>query len=210
MGERVFICSPSFDGDYCAPFTESLVGSIKDLSQHGIKTAYKPLVGLHWIDIARDILAHVFLQTDCTHMLQIDADLGWSADAPRRMLARNVPVVGGVYPIKADVPLWPVKRDGGAVTGLPGGFLMVRRDVIESLSVGPTYKCASMQFGALEVHHLFTREFRDGGYVGEDYAFCNRVIGAGYALDIEPDISFIHVGKKEWHGNFASTPAAAV
>lgn len=206
MGERLFICSPSFGGDYCAPFTESLVGSIKDLGQHEIKSVYKTLVGLHWIDIARDILAHVFLRTDCTHMLQIDADLGWSTDAPRRMVKRNVPVIGGTYPIKADVPHFPVKRDGGAITGLPGGFLMVRRDVIEQLSVGQTYQCSSLQFGALEVHHLFTRTFTGSGYVGEDYAFCNRAIEAGYTLELEPDIDFVHVGRKEWHGNFSHSP----
>mgnify|MGYP003493844497 FL=1 len=207
MVERVFICSPSFDGDFCAPFAESLVGSIKDLAQPGIKTAYNPIVGLHGVDIARDILASLFLKSDCTHMLQIDSDLGWSADAPRRMLAKNAPVIGGAYPIKADVPLWPVKRDGGAVTGLPGGFLMVRRDVVERLSVGPTYECSSMQFGRHDVHHLFTREFTPGGYIGEDYAFCNRVMAAGYGLDIEPDIDFVHVGKKAWNGNYSADKA---
>lgn len=203
MGERLFICSPSFDGDFCAPFTESLAGSIKDLAQHDIKTVYKTLVGVHWIDIARDILAHAFLRSDCTHMLQIDSDLGWSPDSPRRMLAKNAPVIGGAYPIRADVSAYPVKHDDGAVTGLPGGFLMVRRDVVERLSVGPTYRCASMQFGAHEVHHLFTREFTSGGYIGEDYAFCNRVRGAGYGLALEPDINFVHVGKKAWNGNYS-------
>ena len=203
MGERLFICSPSFDGDFCAPFTESLAGSIKDLAQHDIKTVYKTLVGVHWIDIARDILAHAFLRSDCTHMLQIDSDLGWSPDSPRRMLAKNAPVIGGAYPIRADVSAYPVKHDDGAVTGLPGGFLMVRRDVVERLSVGPTYRCASMQFGAHEVHHLFTREFTSGGYIGEDYAFCNRVRGAGYGLALEPDINFVHVGKKAWKGNYS-------
>lgn len=203
MGERLFICSPSFDGDFCAPFTESLAGSIKDLAQHDIKTVYKTLVGVHWIDIARDILAHAFLRSDCTHMLQIDSDLGWSPDSPRRMLAKNAPVIGGAYPIRADVSAYPVKHDDGAVTGLPGGFLMVRRDVVERLSVGPTYRCASMQFGAHEVHHLFTREFTSGGYIGEDYAFCNRVRNSGYELSLEPDINFVHVGKKAWNGNYS-------
>lgn len=201
MGERLFICSPSFDGDFCAPYTESLVGTIKDLRD--IKTAYKTVVGVHWIDIARDILAHLFLKSDCTHMLQIDSDLGWSPDAPRRMLARNAPVIGGAYPIKAGVPMYPVKHDGEAIAGLPGGFLMVRRDVIERLSVDP-YQCASMQYGQLQVHHLFTREFFSGGYRGEDYAFCNRARSAGYELSLEPDIDFVHVGKKAWHGNYSN------
>lgn len=143
-------------------------------------------------------------------MLQIDADLGWSADAPRRMIEADKPVIGGTYPIKADVSHYSLKRDGGAITGLPGGFLMVRRDVVERLSAGPKYACASLQFGAMEVAPLFTRVFRDGGYQGEDYAFCARAIAAGYELALEANIDFVHVGRKEWHGNFSHTSAASV
>ena len=200
-GERLLICSPSFSGDFCAPYVESLVGTIKDCQQHGILTAYKSLNGIHWIDIARDILCHIFLKSDCTHMLQIDSDLGWQPDAARLMLAANKPVIGGVYPIRADVPTFPIKRLGDTITGLPGGFLMVRRDVIERLS-GETYKVNTLQFGPLEVSAIFTREFGNGGYVGEDYAFCNRAMAAGYELSVCPGIKFSHTGPKTWRGAY--------
>lgn len=202
-GERLFICSPSFTGSYCSQYIESLVGTIKDCQQHGIKTLYKTLDGVHWIDIARDILAHVFLHSDCTHMIQIDSDLGWSPDAPRRMVQRNLAIVGGVYPFRADIPAFPFKSGETGVSGLPGGFLMVRRDVVENLSEGlQKYACASLQFGALQVAPLFTREFRSDGYTGEDYAFCKRATDAGYSLSTEPDIDFTHVGQKAWAGNY--------
>jgi hypothetical protein len=206
MGEaRLFIASPSFSGSYCSQYVESLVATIKDCQAHGIKTLYKSLDGVHWIDIARDILAHVFLHTDCTHMLQVDSDLGWSADAPRRMVESAKPIVGGVYPLRADCPSWPVKADG-EVTGLPGGFLMVKREVIERMSAGlPKYRCASIQFGALDVAPLFQREFRADSYTGEDYAFCNRARAAGYELAIEPDIDFKHVGPKAFSGNYGAS-----
>lgn len=204
-GERIFIGSPSFTGSYCSQYVQSLVGTIKDCQQNGIKTLHKTIDGIHWIDIARDILAHVFLHSDCTHMLQIDADLGWSPEAPRRMAQKNLPIVGGVYPFRADIPAFPFKDGETGVTGLPGGFLMVRRDVIETLAAGMTpYACASLQYGALKVAPLFTREFREDGYTGEDYAFCKRSVAAGFPLAIEPDIDFTHVGTKAWAGNFGS------
>lgn len=196
---RLFIASPAYSSSFCAQYVESLVGTIKDCSKNGIPTLYKQLNGMHWIDIARDVLAHIFLHTDCTHMLQIDSDLGWSPDAPRRMIAKNLPIIGGVYPYRSDANMFVATGNG-----LPGGFLMVRRDVVERMSAGLTkYRCVSAEYGALEVAPLFTRIMRDYGYTGEDYAFCQRAKAHGFDLSIEPDIEFAHVGQKAWVGNFS-------
>lgn len=197
---RLFIASPAYSGTFCAEYVESLVATAKDCSAHGIKTLYKQVNGVHWIDIARDILAHIFLQSDCTHMIQIDSDLGWSPDAPRRMMERNLPIIGGVYPYRADVEAWPMME-----SGLPGGFLMVRRDVIEKMSHGlQRYKCSALQYGELHVAPLFTRDMRADGYTGEDFAFCQRAISHGYGLAVDTDIEFAHVGTKSWRGKLGS------
>lgn len=200
---KLFIASPSYSSSYCHEYVESLVATIKDLQQHGIKSAYKSLAGMHWIDIARDVLAHIFLHTDCSHMLQIDADLGWESDAPRRMLAKNKEIIGGAYPIKSDLlthyPVGP---------GLPGGFLMVSREVIEVMTASRRpYEVSTLQFGKLNVAPLFTREMRADGYTGEDFMFCKRASEAGYELEIEADIDFLHVGPKAWRGNFSQRAA---
>lgn len=205
---RLFIASPSFSGAYCSEYVESLVATIKDCQQHGIKTLYKSLPGLHWIDIARDVLAHLFLHSDCTHMLQIDADLGWSAHAARQLIAHDKDVIGGAYPIKADaVHHFPVVCEDGKglvkADGLPGGFLMIKREVIERMSARPKYKCSVLPYGELQVAPLFTREMREDGYTGEDFMFCRRAIAEGFGLWLDPDIDFSHVGAKAWRGNYA-------
>ena len=199
MAGRLFIATPAYSANYCAEYVESLVNTIKDCNSHDIKTVYKQVNGVHWIDIARDILAHIFLHADCTHMLQIDADLGWSPDAPRRMMASDKPIIGGVYPLKTDL----IHHIKVSEQGLPGGFLMVKRDVIEKMSEGlPKYKCASLQYGELHVAPLFTREMRADGYTGEDFMFCKRAKLAGFDFAVEPDIDFSHVGIKAWKGNY--------
>lgn len=197
---RLFIGSPSFSATYCHEYVTSLVDTIKDLQQHGIKTVYKSLPGMHWIDIARDVLAHIFLHTDCTHMLQIDADLGWSPDAARRMIDADKDVVGGLYSIKSDeVEHYPVRHDG-----LPGGFLMVKRHVIESMASARTpYSVCVLPYGEMKVAPLFTREMRADGYTGEDFMFCRRAIEDGYQLSVFDDIDFSHVGPKAWKSNYS-------
>lgn len=202
---KLFIASPSYTSSYCSGYVESLVGSVKDLKDHGIKTVYKSLDGMHWIDIARDVLSRVFLQTDCTHMLQIDSDLAWDADAPRKMLQRNADIIGGTYPVKTDVVnTYTVAKDGNVVRGLPGGFIMIKREVIEKMaSELPKYSVATMDYGLIEVAPLWTREMKTDSYVGEDFAFCNRAIEAGYTLEIYEDINFKHFGTKTFEGNYA-------
>lgn len=196
---RLFIVSPAYSATYCAEYVESLVATIKDCQAHGIKTAYQQVNGVHWIDIARDIAAHLFLHSDCEYMLQIDTDLGWQADAARRLMEQDKPVIGGVYPYRNDIGAFPETRNG-----LPGGFLMVRRDVIEKMTEGSTlYKCAAFPWGELHVAPLFTRIMMADKYIGEDYAFCHRAKEAGFSLWVEPDIEFSHVGLKAWKGNLA-------
>ncbi len=204
---RLFIASPSFTGDFCSEYVSSLVETVKDCSQHGIKTLYRSLVGMHWIDIARDTLAHVFLQTDCTHMLQIDSDLGWPAHAARQLLSHDKDVIGGAYPIKSDLlEAFPVDCEPGSglrrANGLPGGFLMVRRNVIETMSERPKYGATSMDFGALQVAPLFTRDMRADSYTGEDFMFCRRAASDGFEVWLDPDIEFSHVGRKAWTGRY--------
>ena len=206
MAGKLFIASPAYSASYCAEYVQSLVDTIKDCKDHDILTVYKQVNGMHWIDIARDVLAHIFLQTDCTHMLQIDADLGWDADAPRRMMERDKPIIGGTYPIKTDaMNYFPIKRGESFTTvdALPGGFLMVKREVIERMIDGkPRYECSTLEYGKLQVAPLFTRKMTDSGYIGEDYAFCERAIEAGFDIWLEPNINFSHVGIKSWNGNY--------
>ena len=203
MAGKLFITSPAYSASYCAEYVESLVGTIKDCQAHGIKTAYQQVNGVHWVDIARDIGAHLFLHSDCDYMLQIDTDLGWQPDAARRMMEQDKPVIGGVYPFRHDINAYP-----DVTNGLPGGFLMVRRDVIEKMTEGAElYKCAAFPWGELHVAPLFTRMMMADKYIGEDYAFCLRAKAAGFSLWVEPDIEFSHVGNKAWKGNFSQRGA---
>lgn len=192
---NLFIVSPSYSGSFCSQFTESLADTVKDLHDHGHRCLYKTVAGVHWIDIARDIAAHVFLHTNCDYMLQIDDDLGWTPDAPRRMMAMEPQIMGGIYPLKTDL----ITEVRAPKNRLPGGFLMIRRDVVEAMSgKANKYSCSSLQYGKLHVAGLFTRVFTGDGYVGEDYAFCDRAVEQGFNIEVFEDVQFSHVGVKAW------------
>jgi hypothetical protein len=52
------------------------------------------------IQRGRNALVHQFLKTDCTHLMFIDADIGWEPQYIEQMLDANVPVLAGMYPKK--------------------------------------------------------------------------------------------------------------
>lgn len=192
---NLFIVSPSYSGSFCSQFTESLADTVKDLHDHGHRALFKTIDGMHWIDMARDIAAHIFLHTNCDYMLQIDSDLGWSPIAPRHMMGVNADIIGGIYPLKTDL----ITEVRAPVARVPGGFMMVRRDVIEKMTKRANkYTCSSLQYGKLEVAGLFTRVFTGNGYIGEDYAFCDRATNQGFVVQIFHNIEFSHVGVKAW------------
>ena len=56
------------------------------------------------VERARNILTANFLESDCTHLLFIDADIGFSAEDVARIASHDQPVVGGMYPLKNMEP----------------------------------------------------------------------------------------------------------
>ena len=49
---------------------------------------------------ARNLIVDKFLASDCTHLLFCDADQDFEPQDPVRMMSYNLPVVGGIIPIK--------------------------------------------------------------------------------------------------------------
>lgn len=195
---KIFVATPTFDGKVCNEYLLSLL-CLREQTE--FKLCLVP--GIHFVDQARDIAAAKFLATDYDFLFFIDSDLGFDAEAVVRLAERNKPVTGGAYRIKYDEELYPnygvtAGEDGlMRVAVLPGGFMCIRRDVVQALwNATPHYNTAH----AGEVAAMFSREIHDGVMVSEDVMFCRRA--AGFGLWLDPNIAFTHVGTKAFHGNY--------
>jgi len=132
---------------------------ISSCNQAGVKACFHHLAGESLITRARNLIANAFLRrNDCTHLLFIDADIGFPGDAALRYLRSDKDVVCGVYPVKyldveklrrlpdklsdddavSSALMYTVKLQDGAVqvkNGLvpveygPAGFMMIKRQV---------------------------------------------------------------------------------
>lgn len=173
-------------------------------------------VGNCHVDDARNALVRRFLQTDCTHLMFVDADVGFRAANMARLPEYGRDIVAGVYPKKQDFESYPVRLlPGGAradadglveVEGAPTGFMCIARDVIERLIARPETRHFHGQAdvpGGAPYYLLFERTLEDGHRWSGDYAFCRKVRAMGGKIFVDPDMRFAHQGPKQWIGSLA-------
>ncbi len=201
MKPKVLIATPSFDGNVRIEYLLSLLQT-RELIDFDLCL----VPGVHFVDQARDMAAARFLASDAEFLFFIDSDLEWPAQAVPRLVSYDLPVVGGAYRIKDDRHLYPnygeqsTNDDLIKVSMLPGGFLCIRRDVIQSLWDSTPHYRTAIRGNFVEVAAMFARELHDGLMVSEDAMFSRRASAFGLWLD--PDITFTHVGTKGWQGNY--------
>lgn len=203
----IYIGIPSLDGRVESYFTICLLQTVKHLESRGIKVQVEFCTG-HFVSRARNILVSNFLKSDCTHILMIDSDQGWDSKAVYEMIKKDKEFIAGAVPIKDPncenyalkiytksdgVPLIedgliPCERVGCA-------FSLIKRSVF-----GKLFFLEKKEMG---YSSYFEETYdSDGRFWGEDLTFCKRWKKSGGSIYIYPDIDFIHVGKKEWKGNY--------
>lgn len=199
----ITIATPMAQGVAEAGYIESLVATFKLLHHQGIKYDYITLSGDCFVDRARNRLVKRFLDSNSEELIFIDADVSFDPVGFLRLMSHDVDVIGGVYRKKVERCEYPctvkpqVSQDNilGALM-LPTGFLRIKRSVFEAIDVD-NYSV----FGE-EIPEYFTCGKRDGRFKGEDVNFSKLLIDNGFDLWIEPNISFDHIGKKPYSGNF--------
>lgn len=204
---RVFVATPAYDGrvltDYAVSLAETcLVGPV-----NGIFVQASVMGNGAFIDIARDHFVRMFLESNCTHLFFIDADLKWEPRAFIGLVTSGLRVCAGAYRKRQEPEEYPLKfcaKDDGTFILKDGwimcervaaGFLCIRRDVIEEMvKHRPTLQVGNDPECPLLFYEKFERiDDRRSRMIGEDYAFCDDFREL-YKEDIPvwPDFDFVH------------------
>ena len=99
-GQSVFIATPMYGGMCSGYYTQGILGLIGALTaqHHSCTTSF--VFNESLITRARNMLTHKFLESDCTHLLFIDADIAFNPQHVPLMIHHNKPVLCGIYPKK--------------------------------------------------------------------------------------------------------------
>jgi len=177
--------------------------------QLGIDWTLETMVNESLISRARNTLTAKFLgNTDSTHLMFIDADIGWEPWHVLVMLNRDVDVIGGLYPMKSLPIKWCVNGFEGAEEGPDGlqevsktgtGFLLIKRHVFEKLNAHPATRPFNNDIGLppeLNVHMktYFDTAVRENRYYSEDWTFCENFRDLGGKIWVDKRVLLRHTG----------------
>lgn len=197
-GKKVLLATPAYHAP-CAAYTYAISRSRDVLHQNGIQSAYLLLQGNCHVDDARNSIVREFLESDCTDLMFLDADVDWEPRHLLQLCKRECDVVGGVYPFRREGgEEMPVRMldsnkpiDGLLeVEGLPTGFLKIKRHVLEKLAA----KAPKFFEKFYETSMVFARPVPgdDKTRWGGDIDFCNRWRALGGKIYADQELRLGH------------------
>ena len=201
-GQKVLLATPSYDCP-AASYTFSIARSREALSKAGIQSAYLLLQGHCHVDDSRNAIVRHFLESDCTDLVFLDADVDWEPQSLVQLCQRDCDIVGGVYPYRREGSLeMPVRLKEGAkssedglleVEGLPTGFMRIKRHVLEKMAAAAPKYFDKINETALVFDRPTPGE--DKTRWGGDIDFCNRWRAIGGKLFADLGLRIGHVAK---------------
>ncbi len=209
---HAFIATPAYDGRVLTDFAVSIAETCQVATLMGIQITATIMGNGAFIDLARNTFVRMFLDTECTHLFFIDADLKWEPRAFVGLMTAGKAVCAGAYPKRSEPEEYPVHLavdDKGGMIMENGwimcdrvatGFLCIERSVIEKMvAVAPVIKSATEK----EQPRLFYTYINDEGrFVGEDFAwakdYCDQF---NTYIPVWPDFDFVHGVRHpgNWH-----------
>lgn len=210
-GKVIAFGTPAYGGKFDAPYIKGMAytGAMLERQKLDFFTIFVTNDSL--IHKARNSIIKSFLEdTTATHLMFIDADMGWEPDSVVRLLSHGKEVVGAAGIRKEDPISFcyrphesrQICNETGCwrVEAIGTGFLMIARTAIEKMIAAyPQLKYVDAKGN--EFHALFYNELADGRDWSEDYTFCKRWGAIGGEIWMDPVIALDHVGNKTWSGS---------
>ena len=183
------------------------------------------------IDTIRNkMVSYLASHEKATDLVMVDDDVCWSDNGLLRLLAadidRDVDIVGGVYPKRADpieYPFMPEFDDGGNFVfdpdnGLlrcehvPSGFMRVPKGTAQALIAADGVRKYAAVHNTVEpqgypCYSFFEKRWQFNEVTGEwyraseDVSFCKLVRSNGGMVYAHPDFSMGHIGDKLFLGS---------
>lgn len=180
-----------------AEFAQHLAMAAANMVAHGIKINCAFNIG-SVITIARRNLVDIFLKSDFDYIWWVDSDMKFPIDAPVRMLAHDLPIVGANYRRRR----FP-NPNFTAMVGKPGAFQEFattdNSPALEACDVIPHGMVLVKRevYEAIPQPHYLQEYVPDLNLeIGEDIFFCQLAQKAGYTIWCDQALSreVAHIG----------------
>jgi hypothetical protein len=216
VGKKLMLGIPAYDHKVTLKMAVSLMRLGQQALEHGITVQVNSICGCSVVSRARNLIADAFLKSDCDSLLFIDADMTFEPDSVLRLLAWNQEkhIVAGAYEARKAGKTYILTLDGDAdnifmdkmglirAKRVATGFMMIQKQVFTKLAdMHPEWLHKDTNSDE-KLYSFFDFKTTPGGYIGEDFLFCERAIDAGFSIWIDPTIKLGHMGIHEFTSDF--------
>ena len=206
---RVHICMPCYGGMLTESTFMSYIKWSNTCRQLGLDWTMETMTNESLISRARNTLTAKFLHNkESTHLMFVDADIGWEPWHLLVMLNRDVDVIGGLYPMKSLPVKWCVNGFDGAEEGpdqlqevskTGTGFMLIKRHVFEKLDAHPAVKPFINDIGLPAELNPYMKTYfdtavRENRYYSEDWTFCENWRDIGGKVWVDKRVLLKHTG----------------
>ena len=206
---RVHIAMPCYGGMLTESTFMSFIKWANTARQLGIDWTLETMVNESLINRARNTLTAKFLDMpDATHLMFIDADIGWEPWHLLVLLNHQKDVIGGLYPMKTMPIKWVVNGFEGAEEGPDGlqevskagtGFLLIKKDVFAKQNGHPAVKPYKNDIGLDPKYDQYLKTYfdtavRQNRLYSEDWTFCENWRDLGGKIWVDKRVLLRHSG----------------
>ncbi len=189
----IHLASPCYGGQASADYMRSLLVLAPACKARAISLQFDISGGEALIGRARGPMLARFLATAATHLLFVDADIGFAPEALFRLLDSGHDIVGGLYPRRPEAeaakpsleydPLSPAgtpdAQGFARVAAVGAGFLLIARPAAQRIVDGHPQlraRLGDVQGAGAEAPMLFDSfvDLATGRYLNDYQAFCHR------------------------------------
>jgi hypothetical protein len=147
------IATPMHGGQCHGQYTFSLLGFYTKMLELNWKWDVQFIFNESLITRARDDLATLFLASNCTHLMFIDADIKFDPNHIVKMIEADKDIIGGVYPMKSIN--WASIR-AAVEQGTPNEFLPLASSTFVLHAVNETDRLVLGHEDPIEVTNIGT------------------------------------------------------
>ena len=97
---KIFVATPMYGGMCAGFYTQAIIQLLTTCQANGVDVEYSFMFNESLITRARNSLTHTFMQTDCSHLMFIDADIKFRAEDVIHMIRADKDILCGIYPKK--------------------------------------------------------------------------------------------------------------
>ena len=204
---KIHFLTPCYGGNISEVTFSSYLGFTIMAMQNNINFQIDTLSNESNVNRARNSCAAKFLNSDCTHLMFVDADIQFDPKDIVKLINHNKDIVGGIYPQKTLPPKMVVntitngKTEGDLIeVGTLGtGFMLVKRLVFEKMIENGATPYVddiglSPEENANQYDFFQCTIDSNGRYLTEDWSFCRRWRQLGGSIWADKTIGLTHVG----------------